>query len=71
MNDAVIVAVLSLAGTLAGSLGGILAANRLVMYRLSQLEEKVNKHNNLVERMAVAEERLDAHQKRLETLAER
>ena len=71
MNNAVIVAVLSLAGTLAGSLGGILAANRLVMYRLSQLEEKVNKHNNLVERMAVAEERLDAHQKRLETLAER
>ena len=37
MTDAVIVALLSLAGTLAGSLGGVLAANRLVTYRLSQL----------------------------------
>lgn len=30
-------------------------ANNLVVYRLTALEEKVNKHNNLVERMAVVE----------------
>lgn len=69
MTDAVIVALLSLAGTLAGSLGGVLAANRLVTYRLSQLEQKVNKHNNLVERMAVAEERLDSHERQLEAIS--
>lgn len=68
MTDSLLVALLSLAGTLAGSLGGILTSNRLVAYRLSQLEEKVNKHNNLVERMAVAEERLENHQKQLETM---
>ena len=69
MTDAVIVALLSRAGTLAGSLGGVLAANRLVTYRLSQLEQKVNKHNNLVERMAVAEERLDSHERQLEAIS--
>ena len=50
MSDAIIVAVLGFAGTLAGSLFGVLAAQKLTQYRLSQLEEKVNKHNNLIER---------------------
>lgn len=50
MSDAVIVAILGFAGTLAGSLFGILTAQKLTQYRLAQLEEKVSKHNNLVER---------------------
>jgi len=49
------VAILALAGTLTGSFTGILVANRLVNYRLEQLEKKVEKHNNLVERIAMAE----------------
>lgn len=31
----------------------------LISYRLEQLENKVNKHNNLVERMTVVETELD------------
>lgn len=50
MTEAIIVAVLGFAGTLAGSLFGVLAAQKLTQYRLSQLEDKVNKHNNLIER---------------------
>ena len=50
MTDAVIVAILGFAGTLAGSLLGVLAAQKLTQYRLAQLEEKVNRHNNLIER---------------------
>lgn len=50
MSSEVLVAVLSLAGTLIGTLGGILAANKLVTYRIEQLEKKVNKHNQVVER---------------------
>lgn len=50
MSDAIIVAVLGFAGTLAGSLFGVLAAQKLTQYRLAQLEDKVNKHNNLIER---------------------
>lgn len=68
MSEAVIVALLSLAGTVIGSLLGILAANKLVTYRLEQLELKVNKHNNLVERMAVAEKRIETHGKEIDEL---
>lgn len=50
MGSEIIVAILSLAGTLAGSLFGILAANKLSNYRIEKLEEKVNKHNQIVER---------------------
>ena len=43
-------ALLGFAGTLVGSLLGVLASQKLTQYRLSQLEEKVNRHNNLIER---------------------
>ena len=50
MTEVVIVALLSLVGTLIGSLGGIMAANKLTNYRIQQLEEKVEKHNKVIER---------------------
>ena len=55
MGETVIVGLLSLFGTLAGSLGGILTANKLTIYRLEQLEKKVEKHNNVIERIFVLE----------------
>lgn len=59
MNDAIIVAILGFAGTLLGSLFGVLAAQKLTQYRLGQLEEKVNKHNNLIERTYELEGRMN------------
>ena len=44
------VAAMSLVGTLAGTLGGILVSNRLTTYRLEQLEAKVAAHNSVIER---------------------
>ncbi len=68
MDHTVWVAALSLLGTLAGSWAGVRQANKLVNFRIDQLEEKVDKHNHLVERMAVVEasaksahHRLDEH----------
>ena len=55
MSTEMWIALLALAGTLTGSFTGILVANKLVNYRLEQLEKKVEKHNNLVERIAMAE----------------
>lgn len=55
MPSEIIIAILSLIGTAVGSLCGILSANKLTNYRIQQLEEKVNKHNNLIERMTIAE----------------
>ena len=59
MNNSVIVGILALIGTLAGTFGGILTANRLTTYRIERLEEKVNKHNNLIERTYKLEGRMD------------
>lgn len=55
MSEAMIVALLGFAGTLLGSLLGVIAAQKLTQYRLAQLEEKVNKHNNVIERTFVLE----------------
>lgn len=53
--DSIIVSCLSLVGTLIGTLGGILVSNKLTTYRLSELEKRVEKHNNVVERTYVLE----------------
>ena len=59
MTSEIIVALLGLLGTLAGSFLGVLAANKLTQYRLQQLEEKVAKHNNLIERTYALEGRMN------------
>ena len=51
MSEAVIVALLSFAGTLIGSIFGIITANKLTNYRIEQLEKRVEKHNQVVERV--------------------
>ena len=75
MSETIIVAILSLAGTLIGSLFGILASNKLVVYRIEQLEKKVEKHNNVLERVyiletddAVIKEDLKVFNRRIEDL---
>lgn len=52
MPDTVIVAIISLIGTLAGSFGG----TQLIKYRIEQLEKKVEKHNSVMERTYLLEE---------------
>lgn len=75
MADTIIVAVLSLIGTLGGSLLGVLAANKLTNYRIEQLEKKVEKHNNVIERVfnlekheAVIEEEIKVANHRIDDL---
>lgn len=60
----VIVAALSFVGTCAGSLGGM----KLMSYRIAQLENKVDKHNNFAERMPIVEERIKVINHRLDEL---
>lgn len=48
----IIVGILSLVGTLAGSYGGM----RLMTYRIEQLEKRVEKHNSLIDRTYKLEE---------------
>lgn len=59
MESEIIVAILGLIGTLAGSFLGVVASQKLTQYRLQQLEDKVNKHNGLVERTYKLEGKMD------------
>ena len=55
MTSEVLVALLGLMGTLSGSFLGAIATSRLTQYRLQKLEEKVNLHNNIIERTYILE----------------
>ncbi len=67
---AIVVAVLSLMGTLGGSLGGIVVSSKLTAYRIQQLENKVAEHNNFARRMPVVEEKVDNLERRIDDLEE-
>ena len=68
MEEAIIVAILSLIGTLGGSFGGIITANKLTNYRIQELEKKVDAHNNFANRIPVIEERVDSLDHQVEKL---
>lgn len=55
MSPEVITAIASLVGTIIGTFGGILVNTKLTTYRIEQLEKKVEKHNNVVERTSLIE----------------
>lgn len=74
MND-IIVAVIAFLGTAVGAYYSNQKTTALVIYRLEQLEVKVNKHNNLIERTykleeaeAVLKEKIDVANHRIEDL---
>lgn len=71
MSETVLVAALSLLGTLVGSFSGIIAANKLVNYRLQQLEQKVQAHNNLVERTYHLESEIELVHEQMKVLNHR
>jgi gas vesicle protein len=50
MPSEIIIGFLSLVGTIIGTFGGIMIANKLSNYRISQLEKKVEKHNQVIDR---------------------
>ena len=78
MSETIIVALLSLLGSLGGTLGGIALNSKLSNYRIEQLEKKVDKHNNLIERMyhveqavTVLDEKIKVANHRIDDLEER
>ena len=71
MSDAVMVALIGLAGSGAGAFGGILISSKLTQYRLEQLEEKVQAHNRLIERTYRLEERSEVQEEKLRVVNHR
>ena len=75
MTEGIIVGVLSLIGTLAGTYFANRKSSALIAYRLELLEKKVDKHNSVVERTfkleeqtAVIEEKIKVANHRIEDL---
>lgn len=67
----IIVALLSLVGSLVGTYASNSKTKALVVYRIEQLEKKQEKHNKLIDRMYVAEEKLDLHAEKFKVVNHR
>lgn len=68
MASEIIVALVAFAGTLAGTFGGIVTSAKLTNYRIQQLENRVNEHNQFARRMPVVEEKIKVAEHRIEDL---
>lgn len=68
MESTVIVAIISFAGTLIGTAGGIIASAKVTEYRLSQLEKKVDKQNSVTSRIPLIEEKISNINHRIASL---
>ena len=71
MLETIIVGVLSLLGTLGGAYFANRKSSALIAYRLEQLEEKVNKHNGVIERTYNLEKRVEVDEQRLKVTEHR
>lgn len=68
MNTELLIAILGFAGTIIGSGIGAYGGLKLTSYRLEQLEKKVDKHNCVIERTFVLEEKMNSADQRLDAL---
>ena len=66
--ESIVVAVIGLIGTLASGYFVNKKTTALILYRVDQLEQKVNKHNNLIDRMYKAESNIKLIQEEVDQL---
>ena len=61
MTTEIIVALITLVGTLIGTFSGIVVGTKLINYRIEQLEKKVDKHNQVIDRVYKLEQQDAVH----------
>jgi len=71
MTESILVAGIGIVGSGIGAFAGIVVNSKMTNYRLEQLEKKVEKHNNVIERITTAEEKIKVINYRLKDLEER
>lgn len=67
MTTEIVVSIITLIGTLITVWSG----NKLTEWRIKQLEDKVNKHNNLIERTFIIEGRLSTDEEMIKETEKR
>ena len=55
-TTSILIATLPVVGTIVGSYMGVRTSTKLLVYRLTQVEKKVDKYNTIVERLPIIEE---------------
>lgn len=65
MSSTVIIALISFAGTLIGTAGGIVASSKLTAFRLEQLETKLDRQSRTVNKIPVIEEKIHNMDRRI------
>ena len=68
MTNEIIVAMIALVGTSIGAGSGVIISNKLITYRIVQLEKKIDKHNNVLERMIKVEGNVIGNTKDIEAM---
>ena len=70
-TTSILIATLPVVGTIVGSYMGVRTSTKLLIYRLTQVEKKVDKYNTIVERLPIIEEmikRIPGIEKNIEEL---
>ena len=67
MSETVLIALLSFAGTLIGTFGGIVTSARLTAYRIDKLEKTVSEHNGFARKMPLLEQKIDSVREHIDT----
>jgi hypothetical protein len=62
MSEALLVALIGLGGSGIGSLCGVVISNKLITYRIEQLEKKVDKHNGVIDRTYKLEAKCEVYE---------
>ena len=74
LEPTIVVALISLVGTLIGSISGVLVSNKLSNYRIEQLEKKLDKYANNVdemrERLVIVEQSAKSAHHRLDDITQ-
>lgn len=60
------IALIGLVGSAIGAAAGILLNTKLIVYRIEQLEKKVDKHNSTIERTYALEKKVDVLDERVD-----
>lgn len=68
MSDVVIVAIITLIGTIGSALIGVITAHSLTKFQITELTREVRKHNNFAERIPVMEEQIRVVNHRIDDL---
>lgn len=68
MTPEVLNAIISALAVIAGTIISAVISNQLIKYRIEQLEKKVDKHNNIIERTYQLETEIEVLENKVENL---